>query len=103
MPSYPAPASRTLGLRRLASLLAFLGALSLPRAAAQGADVVSGGPVSAAPTLDVKVGLLGADNWPFSGYQPDASGQMQLQGFEASAPWMGSAAASTLSLLIGQP
>ncbi|KAL4451634.1 hypothetical protein ABPG75_007296 [Micractinium tetrahymenae] len=71
-----------MGLRLLVALLPLLGALRLPRAFAQAADAATGGAVAAAPTLNVSVGLLGADNWPFSGYQQGASGQMELQGFE---------------------
>lgn len=79
------PGSRTTLVRCLAALLTLLAVLGLPTVAAQAAEDNSGGLVSAAPTLNVSVGLLGADNWPFSGYQQGASGQLELQGFEARA------------------
>lgn len=92
MPSLAsAPAPRTRSLRLLAFLVAAVVAFGLPKAAAQAANGASGGLVSAAPTLNVTVGLLGSGNWPFSGNQQGASGQMELQGYEASASWMGSA------------
>ncbi|KAL4433401.1 hypothetical protein ABPG77_010254 [Micractinium sp. CCAP 211/92] len=86
MPSLAsAPAPRTRRLRLLAVLVAALVTFGLPKAATQAANGASGGLVSAAPTLNVTVGLLGSGNWPFSGYQQGASGQMELQGYEASA------------------